>query len=107
MKPRPASAIQLFFIYAMTAALSFSCQRMEKAEFDNPDLAAEHEFNMLKDKTGKIPANIRKDEVEQAYAIYARQLSEARIASNNYTLQGPVNIGGRTRSVVYDVRYNG
>jgi hypothetical protein len=107
MRPRLTSAAQLFFIYAMIATLSFSCQRKENAEFDDPDLAAEHEFNMLKDKTGKIPANIRKQEVEQAHAIYARQLREARIASNNYTLQGPINIGGRTRCVAYDARYNG
>ncbi|MBL7730563.1 MAG: hypothetical protein JNM88_05245 [Chitinophagaceae bacterium] len=71
--------------------------------------ALEYEFNMLKNPaTGTIPEGVRAMEMEQAREIYARQLQTARIeAINPYIFQGPNNLGGRTRALAYDVRYNG
>ena len=69
-----------------------------------------YEFDMLKDPaTGKIPENIFEREME-----FARQLPERTaggdmrmMALNNYIPAGPNNVGGRTRAVAYDIRYNG
>jgi hypothetical protein len=71
--------------------------------------AMEYEHNMLKDPvTGKIPEGIRELELAQAREILAQQATQqARVMANTYTFQGPDNLGGRTRSIVYDVRYNG
>lgn len=71
--------------------------------------ALEYEFNMLKNPaTGTIPEGVREAEMAQAREIYARQSLTSRIeAINPYIFQGPNNLGGRTRTIVYDVRYNG
>lgn len=69
-----------------------------------------YEFDMLKDPaTGKIPEGIF--EAERAFA---RQLPERTTSDparpfvlNQYIPAGPNNIGGRTRAVEYDLRYNG
>lgn len=74
----------------------------------------EYEFNMLKNPaTGKIPEGIYEAELVQAKEILARQqIAEQQrpgdvTLANTYTFQGPNNLGGRTRTIVYDVRYNG
>lgn len=75
-----------------------------------------YEFDMLKDpKTGKIPYGIR--ELERAFArtlpvrgedmSLSSSGSSYSLALNTYIPAGPNNIGGRTRAVVYDRRYNG
>ncbi len=75
-----------------------------------------HEFNLLKDPaTGIIPAGIF--EIEQAFAktLPVKGMDVATgtggvartMALNNYIPAGPNNIGGRTRAVAYDRRYNG
>ncbi|MBL7748209.1 MAG: hypothetical protein JNM19_12310 [Chitinophagaceae bacterium] len=71
--------------------------------------AMEYEFNMLKNPvTGVIPEGVREAEMAQAREIYTRQSLTSRIeAINPYIFQGPNNMGGRTRTIVYDVRYNG
>lgn len=75
--------------------------------------AMEYEFNMLKDPvTGRIPEGIREAELAQASAIYARQMERQNLlgrpmTTNPYSFQGPDNLGGRTRAIAYDVRYNG
>lgn len=74
----------------------------------------EYEFNMVKNPTtGKIPEGIRDAELAQARQILAKQqLDEQQFANrvtstNAYTFQGPNNLGGRTRTIAYDVRYDG
>ncbi len=68
-----------------------------------------YEFDMVKDpKTGIIPAGIRKAEFEQALTIPVRQeggITNRTTVLNTYLPAGPNNIGGRTRTVAYDVRY--
>lgn len=70
--------------------------------------AMEYEFNMIKNPaTGKIPEGVFEAEKAQAAQIFDSRLFANRIAANTYTFQGPNNLGGRTRAIVYDVRYNG
>lgn len=70
--------------------------------------AAQYEFNMEKNPvTGKIPEGIRDAELAQAAAMNASHPSFSRIDANTYTFQGPNNLGGRTRAIVYDKRFNG
>ena len=68
------------------------------------------EFNMTRDpNTGKIPEGIRQAELEQAKQIFDSQSSLFGRPSllNSYIFQGPNNLGGRTRALAYDVRFDG
>ena len=73
----------------------------------------QYEFDMLKDpNTGTIPKGIFEQEVAFARALPVREGSQSagnlRLgALNTYVPAGPHNIGGRTRALVYDKRYNG
>ena len=70
--------------------------------------AMEYEFNMLKNPTtGKIPEGSFENEQLQAKAIVEAQLHNRALGGTPYIFQGPENLGGRTRSLQYDVRYNG
>src|SRR5215204_4924382 len=74
-----------------------------------------YEFDMLKDPiTGKIPNGIIQKEREFAKTLPVREYESSYIggtlrtqANNTYFPAGPNNIGGRTRAVAYDKRYNG
>lgn len=73
----------------------------------------QHEFMMLKDPvSGRIPADIRMREWQLArqlpYREYGRLSGTQDVQNlNTYTPAGPNNIGGRTRAVAFDRRYNG
>lgn len=90
-------------------------KKIESENEESPDKrmtdvihAAEYEFNMQKNPaTGKIPDGIRDAELAQAEAINAANPGLSRIEANTYTFQGPDNLGGRTRALVYDKRFNG
>jgi hypothetical protein len=70
--------------------------------------AAAYEFNMIKNPfTGRIPEGIFEMEKEQAKQLIANQMNERPAAGNSYIFQGPGNLGGRTRAVAYDVRFDG
>ena len=80
----------------------------EASESPADDLAGalEYEFNMTKDPaTDRIPEGIFEAERAQAGDILdlQRRLEIPEFAT--YSPVGPENLGGRTRSVVYDVRY--
>ena len=70
-----------------------------------------YEFDMVKNPvTGKIPEGIFEKELVFAKALPARGADNPLIrggALNTYLPAGPNNIGGRTRALAYDVRYNG
>lgn len=70
-----------------------------------------YEADMIRDPTtGEIPFGLRDQEIEFAKTIPARGSSSAlsRVsAQNTYLPAGPNNIGGRTRALAYDIRYNG
>jgi hypothetical protein len=84
-------------------------EKTKEDPYTDYDGAVEWEFNMIKDPvTGRIPEGIREAELAQARQIYLQQsMLQARVAVNSYIFQGPDNLGGRTRTIVYDVRYNG
>src|SRR5262245_56896742 len=68
----------------------------------------EYEFNLTKNpETGKIPDGIREQELEQAREIFRQQQLNGRLMVNSYSFQGPNNMGGRTRALAYDIRYDG
>ena len=72
--------------------------------------AMQYEFIMTRDPgTGKIPEGIREAELAEAKQIFDFQSSETGrpTLSNSYFYQGPNNLGGRTRTIAYDVRFNG
>lgn len=74
---------------------------------DDPNERAEYELNRLKDPlTGKIPDHIRALELEYVKNIPSENL---RIAARGissliqWNARGPVNVGGRTRAVAFDI----
>jgi len=90
----------------------------DEEEFENEEAEAEfrmdrlaYERKMIADPvTGYLPAGIQ--EQEQAFISTLPEktlgLSAGREANlNTYFPAGPNNIGGRTRAVAYDSRYNG
>ena len=84
----------------------------ENEENENPadDLegALEYEFNMTKDPaTGTIPEGTFEAERAQAAEILELQQRLNSPEAGSYSFVGPNNLGGRTRTVVHDVRYNG
>lgn len=76
---------------------------------------AQYEYDMLKNPhTGKIPEGIYQKEMAFAQTLPERNRNIQQNSSgfreaalNNYIPAGPNNIGGRTRAVRYDLRYNG
>lgn len=72
-----------------------------------------YDYSLIKDPgTGRIPSNVFSREMDEARTIPARGSRTGSGAQglenlNNYTAAGPDSIGGRTRTVVFDKRYNG
>jgi hypothetical protein len=91
------------------AAKGYELSRLKRGEpADDLEGALEFEFNMTKDPaTGKIPEGIYEAEKEQAREIVGLQRTMQADAIGSYTFEGPNNLGGRTRSIAYDVRYDG
>jgi hypothetical protein len=87
----------------------------EEKEATFIEARARYEFDLLKDpETGKIPAGIFEKEIAYAKTLPVRgsiHNPAARVTGittlNNYLPAGPNNIGGRTRALAYDLRYNG
>ncbi|MCU0375421.1 MAG: T9SS type A sorting domain-containing protein [Chitinophagaceae bacterium] len=78
----------------------------ERAE-SNPEIRLRQELEMLRNPaTGQIPKNIRALELAEANRMPLKG-EIMPMAANAYVFQGPANIGGRTRAIAYDVRYNG
>ncbi|ULQ51097.1 T9SS type A sorting domain-containing protein [Flavihumibacter fluvii] len=69
-----------------------------------------YEFDMVKDGgTGKMPRGAHERELQQAYRLPLKErqggMMLSPFAQNQYIPAGPTNIGGRTRTVVFDKRY--
>jgi hypothetical protein len=96
-----------------TAVSEMVIHKNESKSFDKAATdfagAAEYEFYMTKNPTtGTIPEGIREMELIQARQLKeANQLSTEGLLENTYAFQGPDNLGGRTRALAYDVRFNG
>ncbi|MBC7848517.1 MAG: T9SS type A sorting domain-containing protein [Chitinophagaceae bacterium] len=67
------------------------------------------DLELLRDpQTGRIPEYIRDQELKQARTIPQKEsLVSGPQNLNTYSEAGPDNIGGRTRAVAFDRRYNG
>ena len=76
---------------------------------EDPTARANYEFRMLRNpKTGKIPDEIRKKEIEFVKDIPKRRMNVLEKTGNTQALhfqsRGPVNRGGRTRALGIDIR---
>ena len=99
------------------AAIKNTIEYEEKENEDNEYRAffvkerLRREFDLLKDPaTGDIPYGIREIETRIAKMIPVKATRSGILSVDNlntYTPAGPTNIGGRTRVVQYDKRYNG
>jgi len=68
----------------------------------------EFEFDLMKNPTtGKIPEDAFTRERKEALGVKWRELQNdiTQWQANTYKIKGPTNLGGRSRSVVYDIRY--
>ncbi len=75
---------------------------------DNPIAREAYEFNMIKNPiTGTIPDGIYERAMRQAMDIQERQGMLKAMSTNTYSYQGPDNLGGRTKTIAYDIRFNG
>ncbi|MCY7292550.1 MAG: hypothetical protein LH615_10260, partial [Ferruginibacter sp.] len=100
----------LLFTTLFTVGCKNNSNSKSKTEKGYTDFlgAMEYEYNMIKNPvTGKIPEGSFENEKLQAKAILEGQSQNRVMGGTGYTFQGPENLGGRTRSLVYDVRYNG
>jgi hypothetical protein len=82
----------------------------EENEMSFVEERVKYEFDMLKDPvTGKIPYHIYEQELAFAKNLPVKNYGSTSRGQdmNNYFPAGPNNIGGRTRALAYDVRYNG
>ncbi|NOT52593.1 MAG: T9SS type A sorting domain-containing protein [Chitinophagaceae bacterium] len=122
MRKKITTIVFFFFLFSL---LLISCKQLQNKNADTENMftrekgpdgkmtdlkgAMEYEFNMIKNPTtGTIPEGIFEAERAQAREILARQQMNSRIeAVNAYSFQGPNNLGGRTRTIAYDVRYDG
>src|SRR4030095_14023124 len=122
-----AAAVIVLGVYLLTSSESpkrgliknsIEIEGLEEEEEENQeDLAffvrerLKREFDRLKDPaTGEIPYGIREAETKVAKTIPVRGGISGILSMDNlntYTPAGPTNIGGRTRVVQYDKRYNG
>ncbi|MEO6490471.1 MAG: putative Ig domain-containing protein, partial [Ferruginibacter sp.] len=76
--------------------------------FDELDKALAYEFNMIKNpSSGRVPEGVFEAEKQQAKTISETSVTGRTTLANTFSLQGPNNLGGRTRTIAYDVRFNG
>lgn len=101
----------------VTASMSNLLDEDEEEEEGSPERRAlfveerlKYEYDMVRDPvTGTVPHDIRNRELAIARAIPEKTNIGnplARTAAGTYTPAGPTNIGGRTRAVAFDRRYN-
>ena len=121
MKTKSLIFSALFLLIAF--AIFFFSKKSTKTVFAKSDsieeeMQSEYQYlrwkydaDMVKDpSTGIAMFGLRAQEVEFAKTIPVRTSSSpfARVASQNtYLPAGPNNIGGRTRALAYDIRFNG
>ena len=75
---------------------------------DDIEARQRYEFNMLKNPvTGTIPDGTFDAERAQVKALYNQNLFNTPTILNTYTFEGPNNLGGRTRALTYDIRFDG
>lgn len=82
----------------------------EELETENSKKRAEYEWMISRDpKSGLIPEGIRSQELTVMRNMPTREngIYNSPLVNNLYSTAGPSQNGGRTRTLVYDKRYNG
>jgi hypothetical protein len=106
-----SAALYAAFFYGSDTRVrdvEFSGPREETEASDNPEARLAYEFNLLKNpETGTIPDGVHELEMRQAREIQEWQGMLRPMSVNVYTYQGPDNMGGRTRAIAYDNRFDG
>jgi hypothetical protein len=76
-------------------------------QYENSPEIYKYEYDLQKNPlTGKIPNGVNEASLVQARTLPSKENAIFRSANlNTYTPAGPDNLGGRTRSVGYDVRF--
>ena len=76
----------------------------QKAQFDNPDLAAQYEFEITKNPTtGEISQKQRIKAFEKTQKILSQ--NKSGISDISWIERGPQNVSGRTRAIMFDPNY--
>ena len=92
-------------------SLNSTSKESEKEKATFTKARTQYEHSLLKDiRTGRIPYGIHEKELAVARTLPVKQLSLSGILGlenlNTYLPAGPSNIGGRTRAITYDRRFN-
>ena len=92
-------------------ALNAKSEESEKEKATFTKARTQYEYSLLKDvSTGRIPYGIHEKELAVARTLPVKQVSLSGILGienlNTYIPAGPNNIGGRTRAIMYDRRFN-
>ena len=110
------------FVFIGLKLFSGESELFEEEEEENEEQEAsftearmKYEFDLLKDPTtGRIPVGIFAREIEFAKTLPVKgkiynpaARGNGILEDNTYLPAGPNNIGGRTRALTYDMRYNG
>jgi len=101
-------AVLLFFIVLAPYHNSFLPDTIRKANSDftsyiNPNGAMEQNFNMTKSpETGYPPSELRMVAFKRAMAIIESRSGDFTTLQSQWTERGPVNVGGRTRALMFD-----
>ena len=95
---------------------SYSVRKKDRKEWRKQKNAfvrerARYEYDLMKDvSTGKIPYGVKEKELALARMLPTKQPILSGVLGvenlNTYIPAGPTNIGGRTRAIVYDKRFN-
>lgn len=108
------SALLVFYKLSHSSSGNGAKKQWEENEEERENRSASYiearyryEYNMLKDPaTGKIPEGIFEKERQFAKTLPVKSAFR-EMNLNTYIPAGPDNIGGRTRAVAYDRRFNG
>ncbi len=108
------TSLVAFLVFSTSSDIGNSIAERERSE--NPEKRAEWELSKLVDpRTGKLPPNIRRKELQYAAALPndVEQRAEARRRGDlslqavqqevQWRSRGPWNVGGRTRALAIDV----
>ncbi len=100
--------------FTLLLIFSISISNAESIELNETPPDKRQDFELMKlanPETGQIPEGIRMKEMEFARNLELRnkghKFRNESILNNQWVSAGPANVGGRTRAVGIDVRYNG
>ncbi len=101
-----------FFLFFFVTAATFSCKEIKEPAahgnaFNNIIERAQYDYDLVKNPTtGTIPEGVFEMSYQQGRSLIAKE-AFSPLNVNPYLAAGPNNLGGRTRAIAYDVRFNG